>query len=291
MNKRLCNALLLVAVLSALPAAVQAQFYYTVNNGQVMITSYGGPGGAVTIPSTINVGGGVNLPVTAIGSSAFQGWISITNITIPGSVTSIGYGAFGSCSGLASVTIPNSVTNLGDNAFLYCSGLITAGIGNGVTSLGSYTFEYCTGLASATLGKNVTSVRDGAFYNCPALTGVYFNGNAPGLGSAVFYGDSKATVYYMPGTTNWYTPFGERPAVLWNPQAQASGPSFGVRTNRFGFRITGSSNLVVVVEAGTNLAHSTWSVVGTNTLTNGASYFSDPRWTNYPARFYRLRSP
>jgi len=21
------------------------------------------------------------------------------------------------------------------------------------------------------------------------------------------------------------------------------------------------------------------------------SYFSDPQWTNYPARFYRLRSP
>jgi hypothetical protein len=47
----------------------------------------------------------------------------------------------------------------------------------------------------------------------------------------------------------------------------------------------------VVVEASTNLANPVWSPVGTNTLTGGASYFSDPRWTNYPARFYRLRSP
>ena len=23
---------------------------------------------------------------------------------------------------------------------------------------------------------------------------------------------------------------------------------------------------------------------------NGTSYFSDPQWTNYPQRFYRLRS-
>jgi Bacterial Ig-like domain len=65
----------------------------------------------------------------------------------------------------------------------------------------------------------------------------------------------------------------------------------GVRTNRFGFTITGTSNLVIVVEACTNVAHPTWSPVGTNTLTGGSSYFSDPQWTNYPRRFYRLRSP
>jgi hypothetical protein len=29
----------------------------------------------------------------------------------------------------------------------------------------------------------------------------------------------------------------------------------------------------------------------TNTLVNGTNYFSDPQWTNYPGRFYRLRSP
>jgi hypothetical protein len=80
-------------------------------------------------------------------------------------------------------------------------------------------------------------------------------------------------------------------AVLWNPQAQTSGASFGVRTNRFGFTITGTSGLVIVVEACTNFANPIWFPVGTNTLTNGWFYFSDPRWTNYPGRFYRLRSP
>jgi hypothetical protein len=76
-----------------------------------------------------------------------------------------------------------------------------------------------------------------------------------------------------------------------NPQVQTSDGSFGVRTNRFGFNITGTSGLVIVVEACTNLAHPIWSPVGTNTLTGGSSYFSDPKWTNYPGRFYRLRSP
>jgi hypothetical protein len=31
--------------------------------------------------------------------------------------------------------------------------------------------------------------------------------------------------------------------------------------------------------------------VGTNTLTGGSSYFGDPLWTNYPARFYRIHGP
>jgi hypothetical protein len=67
--------------------------------------------------------------------------------------------------------------------------------------------------------------------------------------------------------------------------------SFGVRTNRFGFTILGTSNLVIVVEACTNLANPVWTPVGTNTLTGGSSYFSDSQWTNYPTRLYRLRSP
>ena len=108
---------------------------------------------------------------------------------------------------------------------------------------------------------------------------------------------NNVKVYYLPGTSGWPTPpptpplFGERPTVLWNPQVQTSGKNFGVRTNRFGFMITGTSNLVVVVEACTQLANPHWSALRNCTLTNGSIYFSDSRWTNYPGRFYRLRSP
>ena len=95
----------------------------------------------------------------------------------------------------------------------------------------------------------------------------------------------------MAGTSGWGPTFAGRPAVLWNPQVQTSGSSFGVRTNRFGFNIAGTSNIVVVVEASTNLANPVWSALGTNTLSGGPFYFSDPQWTNYPSRFYRLRWP
>jgi hypothetical protein len=95
----------------------------------------------------------------------------------------------------------------------------------------------------------------------------------------------------LPGTTGWSTNFCGQPTALWNPAFQAGGASFGVGSNGFGFNITGSSNLTVMVEAATNAAALDWQPVQTLTLTGGSVYFSDPQWTNSPSRFYRLRSP
>jgi hypothetical protein len=107
----------------------------------------------------------------------------------------------------------------------------------------------------------------------------------------VFLYDDNVTVYYLPGATGWTEFFATYPAVLLNPQVQTGDASFGVRTNQFGFNITGASGLTLVVEACTNLANPIWFPVETNTFTGDSSYFSDPQWTNYPNRFYRFRSP
>ena len=45
------------------------------------------------------------------------------------------------------------------------------------------------------------------------------------------------------------------------------------------------------IELITLLSQLAWSPLLTNTLAGGSSYFSDQRWTNFPARFCRLRSP
>jgi hypothetical protein len=167
-------------------------------------------------------------------------------------------------------------------------------IPNGVTSIADGAFSSCTSLTSVTIPNSVTGIGYAAFADCAGLTGAYFQGNAPDPASVdpdVFPNATNVTVYYLPGTTGWETTFSGRPAVLWNPLVATSDASFGVRMNRFGFTITGTSNLVLVVEACTNLTNPTWSLVGTNTLTGGSSYFSDPEWTNHPVRFYRLRAP
>ncbi len=212
--------------------------------------------------------------------------------TIPSSTANIGEYAFSGCSSLTSVAIGNSVTNIGNYAFLNCTGLTSGTIGDSVVNIGEYAFFSCTNLTRFTLGNRVTSIGYAAFFSCSGLTGVYFKGNAPpSVGLDVFYNANNAIVYYLPGTTGWGPTFGARPTVLWNPQIQTSDIDFGVQPNRFGFPINGTSGLVIVVEACTDLANPIWAPVGTNILSGGSSYFSDPQWTNFPARFYRLRSP
>jgi len=43
-----------------------------------------------------------------------------------------------------------------------------------------------------------------------------------------------------------------------------------------------------VIEVSTDLQN--WTPVITNALVNGTNAFSDSTWTNYPQRFYRVRS-
>ena len=78
--------------------------------------------------------------------------------------------------------------------------------------------------------------------------------------------------------------------VAARPQAQADG-YFGVISNRFGFNVNWTSGRVVVVDGCTNLANPAWVPLQTNTLTGSPVYFSDPRWTNFIGRYYRIRAP
>jgi hypothetical protein len=227
--------------------------------------------------------------VTSIGTNAFYTCTSLTNVIIGSGVSSIASGAFYGCTKLASFPIGTNVVSIGSSAFTDCSSLTSITILNNVTNIGSSAFLSCSKLNSVTIANG--SIGSSAFQGCTGLIGVYFRGNAPtNVGSYVFSGDAN-TVYYVPGTTNWGSTFAGRPAVLWNPLMQATGPSFGVHTNQFGFNITGSTNIPIVVEACTNLTAASWTALKTCTLTNGLIYFRDSAWSNYPARFYRVRSP
>jgi hypothetical protein len=135
------------------------------------------------------------------------------------------------------------------------------------------------------------SIEGNAFMGCNALAQLFFQGNAPDAGPYMFASDSQATVYYLPGTAGWSSTFGGVPAVLWNPQAQTRDGSFGVRNNRFGFNITGTADIPIVIEGSASLTSPAWVPLQSCTLTNGQIYFSDLQWTNHPTRFYRIQSP
>ncbi|MCX6895469.1 MAG: leucine-rich repeat domain-containing protein [Verrucomicrobia bacterium] len=230
--------------------------------------------------------------LTGVGSAAFKYCSSLPNVVIPNSFTSIKGAAFYGCIRMTSVVIPDSVTNIEWEAFRYCSSLTNVTFGTSVKSIYLAAFLFCSSLTSVTIPDSVTNIEESAFGACENLSHIYFKGNAPVIGPNVFiYTSADATVYYLPGKTNWSSPFGDIPAVLWNPQAQINDANFGVQTNQFGFNVSWASGQTVVVDGCTDLANPVWTPLQTNTLTGDAFYFSDSQWSNYPARLYRLRSP
>jgi hypothetical protein len=190
-------------------------------------------------------------------------------------------GTFMGCSSLTCVTIPDNVTNITDGS-LHLGG-----------SLGA--FYFCS-LTNVIIGKALTYLGTGAFSYNTGLVAVYFQGNAPTpgrnmFGEDIFHVDPLATAYYMPGTTGWGTTYAGIPAVLWNPQLQSGNNNFAAGMSQFGFNISGTADIPIVIEACTNPGGGDWVPLQSCTLTNGSISFSDPQSWILPARFYRIRSP
>ena len=72
------------------------------------------------------------------------------------------------------------------------------------------------------------------------------------------------------------------------PSIVVNDGTFGMRTNRFGFNVSGTVGQVAVVEGSTNLLN--WLPLQTNTLGSGPFYFSDPVTGVFPWRYYRARA-
>jgi hypothetical protein len=136
----------------------------------------------------------------------------------------------------------------------------------------------------------VLTTRGPAFLptNCNPFVGGVWTGSVTVLEEArniFLHADDGAGHSGLSGVFDvWTAATGERPEVLGDG-------SFGVISNRFGFNMNWTSGKVVIVDACTNLIHPIWLPLQTNTLTGTPAYFSDPRWSNYIGRFYRIRSP
>jgi titin len=112
--------LILFMLLSAFPivasdsvaADQEGDYEYSVSDGEATITGYSGLGGAIKIPDTMG-----GYPVVAIGSSAFQGIIPLTSVTLPAGVTTVGESAFSNCSSLTAIVFLGftAPTEVGDD--------------------------------------------------------------------------------------------------------------------------------------------------------------------------------
>ncbi len=177
-------------------SGVFGDFEYTTAGGKIAITGYVGPGGDVIIPSTINA-----MPVTSIGSWAFQHCLSMASVTLSDSVTSIGNYAFYQCSSLTSVHIGIGVNSIGDGAFSGCNSLTSATIPDTVTYIGHYALSSCSSLTSITIPDSVTVIGLFVFSECPSMIRVDVsdaNANYASL-DGVLYNKGMTTLIACPG--------------------------------------------------------------------------------------------
>jgi hypothetical protein len=194
---------------SSLFAGLRAtdEYYWTTNVGSITIYRYSGPGGVVSIPTTIT-----DLPVTGIGNYAYAG-TGLTSVTIPNGVTNIGEGAFEGCDSLTGITVD------AENAFYrstngvlfdhsetmlieYPGGLAGSyAIPSGVTSIGDSAFDGCASLTIVAIPSSVTNIGEGAFDDCTRLSGITVDAENPFYSSAngVLFNKSQATLIQYPG--------------------------------------------------------------------------------------------
>ena len=190
------------------PAAAMAQtmFTWTTNNGAITITKYTGPGGAVTIPSTLN-----GLPVTSIGSGTFGECTNTTSVTIPASVTSLGANSLSLHGRDRRSSLLSIVVDAANPA--YCStsdGVVfnkdktclvsypgaKAGdyvIPQGVTLIGEFAFDGCQDLTRVTIPNSVTNIGGEAFRRCIRLTHVAIPASVKSIGTNPFAGCDRLT--------------------------------------------------------------------------------------------------
>ncbi|HEY3861892.1 MAG TPA: leucine-rich repeat protein [Verrucomicrobiae bacterium] len=182
----------------------------------------------------------------SINQYAFAGSF-LTNVTLPSSLQSIGDGAF-SGTMATSASIPASVTNIGIEVWIFCANLTNISVAPANTAYsslnkvlfdaaqdtliefpdglrGAYSipgtvdniaegaFAACT-LSNVTVDAGDTNISVSAFYDCLNLVSLFFDGNAPVTDPSAFKLDTHATIYYLPGTTGWSSPFAGLPAVL-----------------------------------------------------------------------------
>ena len=155
------------------------------------------------IPSIYN-----NLPVTTIGSYAFEDCDSLTSITIPSSVTIIDTWAFEDCDSLTSVIFEENskLTTIGSYAFCYCYSLTDITIPSSVTSIGYAAFVDCESLTSITIPSSVACILSSTFDGCYRLTNITIPRSVTSIGESAFYScDSLNTVYYTSTKSEWNT--------------------------------------------------------------------------------------
>ena len=127
---------------SSVQNVTAGDYTYSMSSGKITITKYNGTEEIVEIPAEID-----GVPVTRIGTRAFQNCTTIKQLTIPDGVTAINTGAFRGCENLEELYYNCSLTSIGTNLFQDCTSLKTIYFGEKVSSYARNAVNNCYGTA------------------------------------------------------------------------------------------------------------------------------------------------
>ena len=109
----------------------------------------------ITVPREYN-----GLPVTVIGSFAFEGCKGLRSVTLPDTVTTFRDSAFACCDDLEEVTIPDSVTDIGYFTFWESNKIPKVVIPDSVTKVSAFSFWECNSLTEKVIPESTTITYD-----------------------------------------------------------------------------------------------------------------------------------
>ncbi len=131
---------------------------------------------SVTIPAGI----------TELADGVFRGCLRLKNVTFHDKLERIGSYAFEGCESLTQIELPDSVETE-SYAFENCTSLKYVHLGKGERYLGA-TFRGCKALEEIVIPDNIISVGDDAFSGCSALKSVYLGAGVEKVGKLAFEG-------------------------------------------------------------------------------------------------------
>ncbi|MBS5398378.1 MAG: leucine-rich repeat protein [Lachnospiraceae bacterium] len=149
---------------SSVQNATAGDYTYSVSSGKITITKYNGTEEIVEIPAEID-----GVPVTRIGTRAFQNCTTIKQLTIPDGVTAINTGAFRGCENLEELYYNCSLTSMGTTPFQNCTSLKTIYFGENVSSFARNADNNCYGTDVETFvvdeNNLIYTSKDGVLYS------------------------------------------------------------------------------------------------------------------------------
>ena len=124
--------------------------------------------------------------VKKIGERAFCGCRHLKSVKFPDSLTEIGEEAFWGCHSLKSIKIPDTVTEIGYGAFCACRHLKSVKFPDSLTEIGKEAFWGCHSLKNIKIPDSVTVIGNRAFVDCSSLKSVKIPDSVTEIGEEAF---------------------------------------------------------------------------------------------------------